>query len=65
MGALALVLAALCLTACTSSIKLRHPDGRQATCGGYFTGAPIGWQAAERERGCIQDYQRQGFEREP
>lgn len=65
MRYLLIVLTCLMLTGCTSTISLRHPDGRVATCGGYFTGGPVGFQAAERERGCIADYQRQGFERMP
>ena len=59
-----LVLLALLLTGCTSAIPLRHTDGRRATCGGYFTGGAIGFQVAAREAQCVDDYRRQGFERE-
>lgn len=58
-------LALLLLTGCTNAITLRHADGREAVCGPYHTGGPIGWQAAERERACVADFQRQGFERMP
>jgi hypothetical protein len=44
---------------------MRHPDGRVAKCGPYDN-RPLNSQAsAIRERGCVEDYQRQGFERAP
>lgn len=52
------------LGGCAGSVTLRHPDGRMVECGGgqrVFDPA-IGFQ---RERGCIEDFQRQGFERMP
>jgi hypothetical protein len=50
---------------CSSTITMRHPDGRTATCGGYSTAFQLGDQVAAREARCISDYQRQGFERMP
>jgi hypothetical protein len=58
--------ALLLLTGCTSTIHLRHPDGRTAECGGsYAMGIVPGLTAADRDRDCVRDYQRQGFERVP
>ena len=61
-----LALLALLLVGCsTTPVKMRHPDGRAATCGPYpATGIPA-TAGAIREGQCIQDYQRQGFERVP
>jgi hypothetical protein len=67
MRRLALALgAALLLSGCyTSAIKLRHPDGRTAICGDSYA---VGYHhvvAADRDRDCVRDYQRQGYERVP
>ena len=61
-----LTLFLLVLDACsTDPVLLRHPvTGKTVQCGPY--GATIAVQrieALERERGCVQDYQRQGYER--
>jgi hypothetical protein len=62
-------IAGICLLACgcTEAVKLRNPvTGATATCGPYMLeglGQPA--SVAEREARCINDYQRQGFEREP
>ena len=55
----------ICLTGCNSSVKLRHVvTGKVVTCGPYNSfGVASQMSAVERERGCIQDYQRQGYER--
>ena len=58
-----LLLLPLLLTACTADVTMRHPDGRVASCGGYPIGIMV--QGANRERGCIDDYARQGFLRAP
>lgn len=58
-------LAGLVLIGCTSVIPLRHVDGREATCGPYYYYGIFAFTATEREKGCISDYQRQGFERTP
>ena len=53
------------VSACNSSVQLRHVvTGKIVTCGPYNAfGAAARISAVERERGCIQDYQRQGYER--
>ena len=55
----------LLLSACNSAIHLRHVvTGKIVTCGPYNSfGVAAQMSAVERERGCIQDYQRQGYER--
>jgi len=54
----------LTLAGCTSAVTLRHPaTGAVATCGPYYTVGLYAFAANERERQCIQDYQRQGYER--
>jgi len=61
-----LVLMAGCMT---NSVMLVHPQSQKAAqCGPhYFTGASSGVfskaAAMERERDCISDYERQGYER--
>ena len=63
----AVLLVALLLAACgTEPAYLRHPDGRVAQCGPYMNYVAGDSEAnAVRERGCIDDYQRQGFVRVP
>ena len=55
-------------SACTSAVTLRHPvTGVTVKCGPYAFDN-LGRSAAvatERERQCVNDYQRQGFERAP
>ena len=48
------------VTGCTSAVHLRHSEtGKTVKCGPYLmTGGVVA-----RERGCIEDYQRQGYER--
>jgi hypothetical protein len=66
MRLLALLLAlTLAATGCTSSILMRHSDGRTATCGDSYAYGIHSASAAQRDRQCIEDYQRQGFERAP
>jgi hypothetical protein len=54
------------LTACsTDPVLLRHHvTGKTVQCGPYaaFTAAE-NLSAVDHERGCVQDYQRQGYER--
>lgn len=50
---------------CTSAIHMRHPDGRTAECGGAYAVGYHHFAAADRDRDCVRDYQRQGFERVP
>lgn len=56
----------LLVTGCTSAVTLRHPiTGVTVKCGPYAFDN-LGRSAAvamERERQCISDYQRQGYER--
>lgn len=62
-----LALAGLCvaLAACSSPIMLRDSMGRMASCGPYPALGVSGIIGAEREKQCITDYQRQGYERVP
>ncbi|HJR05099.1 MAG TPA: hypothetical protein VKA83_25880 [Methylomirabilota bacterium] len=47
-------------------MTLKHPDGKTVKCGPY---AAYMWgqhgAAAERERGCIEDFKAQGYQRQP
>lgn len=62
-----IILAGLFLTACGADpVYLKHADGRTIQCGPFdrdFKATPQ--TAIARERGCIDDYQRQGFVRVP
>ena len=54
------------LAGCTTDpVLLRHPQtGKKVQCGPYSMAGGAAIQAAtERERGCVADYQRQGYER--
>jgi hypothetical protein len=53
------------LTGCISAIKMRHPDGRVAECGGSHAVGYHNVAARQADRDCVSDYQRQGFERVP
>lgn len=62
MGRVFILAALLLLAGCTSAVVMRNPTtGETAKCGPYTDT----WTTPERERQCIQDYQRQGFERAP
>ena len=55
---------------CASDISLHHPTtGRTATCeGGYYKYGLIGMAnqtAKDLQMRCLDDYQRQGYERVP
>ena len=66
MRQLALALAALVLlVGCSSTIKLQHPDGRRAECGSSYMYGIHSFAAQARDRDCVSDYQRQGYERVP
>ena len=66
MRRLALALgAALLLIGCSSTSKLAHPDGRRAECGGSYAYGIHSSASQARDRDCVQDYQRQGYERVP
>lgn len=57
---------ALLLAGCTTTpITLRHADGRVAKCGPYPASGIPATAGAMREAQCIQDFQRQGYERVP
>jgi hypothetical protein len=48
---------------CVGSVKLRHPATKQeVTCGPF---AIMGGRGVDNLRGCIDDFQRQGYERVP
>jgi len=53
------------LNGCTTTpVYLQHPTtGRIAKCGPYDARPINSFSSAQRERGCIEDFQRQGFER--
>lgn len=55
----------LLLGGCTTAVTMRHPDGRVVKCGPYDARPINSFSSAQREQSCIQDYQRQGFERAP
>jgi hypothetical protein len=66
MALFVFALACLFMGCSTTPVSLKHPGtGRVVQCG------PYGWNelrtgsVPERERGCIADYQRQGYERVP
>jgi hypothetical protein len=61
------VLLALTLASCTTAIRLQNPTtGQTAQCGPYASDIIAGGDAqAQRERACVQDFQRQGYERLP
>ena len=62
------IAAAVFLTACaTAPVFLQHPTtGTRVQCGPYRMAGQHGPRAAvDLERGCIADYQRQGYERVP
>jgi hypothetical protein len=47
-------------------VTLQNAQGQQVVCRGDTMVTPVQTQAAERlMRGCIQDFQRQGYERVP
>jgi hypothetical protein len=57
-----LILCAFAVGGCASTTAImRHPDGRQAECPIHFGIS----KAVEMQRGCIDDYRRQGYERQP
>lgn len=49
----------------STPVRMHHTDGRVATCGPYVSSGLPATAGAIRETQCIQDYQRQGFERVP
>ena len=65
-GMLAAVIISLAGCA-TEAVYLRHPEtGQTVKCGPYsYVGNPGKSLAIEQERGCINDYQRQGYQRVP
>jgi hypothetical protein len=60
LGALGLILLA---TGCSPAIRLQHPDGRAAECGGSYSFGYYAFAANQRDQACVADYQRQGYER--
>jgi hypothetical protein len=67
-GFLALLVAAAAgLAACaTDAVILRHSStGRTVRCGPFPTFPQGTAQAYQKERDCVADYQRQGYERVP
>jgi len=61
-----LVALGLMLAACTAPVLLRHTQtGQTVQCGRYYYSGMHSRAAAEREIQCVQDYQRQGYERAP
>lgn len=61
IGAVVLLCAWVFAGCTTTAVTLRHADGRTVLCGPYpATGLPA-TAGALRERGCIEDFHRQGF----
>ena len=60
-----LVLAAAAIVGCsTTPVMLRHPrTGQTVQCGPYSWNEMRTGNVTERERGCIEDFRRQGYER--
>ena len=65
MKTMLVLLSLLLLSACNSAVQLRHvATGKTVQCGPYSAFSMSSrFSAVERERGCIQDFQRQGYER--
>jgi hypothetical protein len=62
-SALVLVAAATLLAGCVGSVKLRHPGTKhEVTCGPY---AFMFGHGVDNLNRCLDDYQRQGYERVP
>lgn len=67
---LSLFLVGLLAVGCAADVRLRHPvTGQSATCrGGYYQHGLIGMAnqtAKDLPMRCLDDYQRQGYERTP
>jgi PBP1b-binding outer membrane lipoprotein LpoB len=62
--ALALLLTG-CVTLQTKPVTMKHADGRRVTCGPYPADGMRASAGAIQESRCIQDFQRQGYERAP
>lgn len=65
-----LIAIVLLLSGCAEDVLLRHPStGQVATCkGGYRTtglGGLVDQTAKELQMRCLDDYQRQGYQRIP
>jgi hypothetical protein len=59
----AVAVGALFLAGCVASVKLRHPKtGQEVTCGPYAFAFGTGVDNLNR---CLDDFQRQGYERAP
>ncbi len=69
MKSLAAAAAVIFLAACTPTterIMLKHAEtGKTVHCGPYRSDRYSTTAAAMKERGCIRDFQRQGYERMP
>jgi hypothetical protein len=59
------VLMGLALLGGCTSVTLRHPEtGKTVTCGSPYVGDPASDHSARLlKRGCIEDYERQGYKR--
>lgn len=65
MRTVLLLAGCLALTGCTEAIYMRNMAGMIATCGPYRSTGISSLSTPDRERQCITDYQRQGYERIP
>lgn len=67
MKSLILVCVAVALAGCltTDPVYLRNMTGAVVQCGPYDNRPVQSLSSAQHETQCIQDYQRQGFERVP
>ena len=59
------VILALLAGCTTDPVFLRHPQtGKNVQCGPYYyISDAVPYTVAVRKKGCIEDYQRQGYER--
>ena len=66
MRVLLLVILGLLITGCVADVVLRNPRTSQTVVckGGYCPGVAC-LPAQQRQMRCVDDYQRQGFERVP
>jgi hypothetical protein len=63
LARLIIVLGLALLGGCTA-VYLRHPEtGKTVKCGPYFGDPASDHSARLLKRGCIEDYERQGYER--
>lgn len=58
-----ILIAALGLAGCADTVTLRNAAGMTATCSGSVSYSDTSETALARQRTCVMDFQRQGYER--